>query len=130
MCLRGHCLPHQCRGSHQALGDMHSVGQPSWVVPHDETVETHDAVRGVEGRHALTFFAHRYGPEGIHPVDLQIILLAVELFDFVRCKWDGAGNSLEALIHQRIDGDTKAMVGVGFELPGGELGNDDQARDI
>ena len=73
----------------------------------------------------MTFFANRYGSEGIHPIDLQIIFLAVELFDFIRCKWDCAGNSLEALVHKGVDGDAKTVVRVGFELPRCELGNDD-----
>ena len=63
----------------------------------------------------MAFLANRYGPEGVHSINLQIVLLAVELLDFIRCKWDCAGNSLEALVYKGVDGDAKTMIRLGFD---------------
>ena len=49
------------------------LDRKAWLCSHDEAVEAHDAVRGVEGSHALAFFANGYSPEGVHAVHLKVV---------------------------------------------------------
>ena len=92
------------------------------MCPHDETVETHDAVRGVEGRHALAFLANRYGPEGVHFINLQIVFLAVELLDFTAASGIVLATVLRHLSIRELAVTRKPWSGSVLSCPGANLG--------
>jgi hypothetical protein len=96
---------------------------------HEEAVEAIDAVGRVEGREAFAFVADWDGPKGVQAIALEIILAVVELDDFASCEWYCACAWLQAFVHECVDGDPEAVVGISLGLPWGEFGDNDQTVD-
>ena len=94
--------------------------------PHHESVPTIYPIGGVKSCEPFAFLADRNAPICAESVNSQVILVAVQLLDFIYSKRDGASIWLETLVDQSVHTNSKPVIRIALFLTGSEFGCYDQ----